>query len=152
MIEKANVTDAGEILALQRLAYISEAEIYGDYRISPLTQTLVEVEEEFSARVFLKMVVDGRIVGSARGREQDGTCHVGRLVVHPDYQKRGYGSRLLTGMEEFFPRCGRFELFTGHKSVANIRLYQKHGYIPFKTETVTDGLSFIYLEKIKGKS
>lgn len=35
-IETASVGDAAEILELQRRAYVSEAEIYGDYRIEPL--------------------------------------------------------------------------------------------------------------------
>lgn len=31
VIEKAQVMDADEILALQKLAYLSEAQIYNDY-------------------------------------------------------------------------------------------------------------------------
>ena len=149
MIEKAHREDAAEILALQRLAYVSEAELYGDYRIPPLMQTLVELEDEFAAQVILKLTIDGKIIGSVRACERDGTCCVGRIVVHPDFQKRGYGSKLLAGIEAHFLGCGRFELFTGHKSVGNIGLYQKQGYRPFKTEAVNDALSFVYLEKIK---
>ena len=39
-IEEAKVADAAEILALQKLAYQSEAELYGDDAIPPVTQTL----------------------------------------------------------------------------------------------------------------
>ena len=34
-IEQATSKDAADILALQKLAYLSEAEICGDYRIQP---------------------------------------------------------------------------------------------------------------------
>ena len=39
-IEQATTNDAAEILALQKLAYVSEAEIYDDFGIQPLTQTV----------------------------------------------------------------------------------------------------------------
>lgn len=46
-IEKAEKSCAPYILDLQKAAYISEAEIYGDYRIPPLTQTLSDIEALF---------------------------------------------------------------------------------------------------------
>ncbi len=39
-IERAIISDAEEILSLQKLAYRSEAEIYNDFNIPPLVQTL----------------------------------------------------------------------------------------------------------------
>jgi len=42
-IGDATVADAEHILELQKLAYISEAEIYNDYNIPPLIQTLQAV-------------------------------------------------------------------------------------------------------------
>ena len=44
-IERVSVSDAEEILALQKLAYQSEAEIYS---IPPLVQTLEEMEADLS--------------------------------------------------------------------------------------------------------
>jgi len=38
LIEQANVVDAQEILALQKLAYQSEATIYNDYTLPPLME------------------------------------------------------------------------------------------------------------------
>jgi hypothetical protein len=46
-IEKATVFDAEEILTLQKLAYQSEAEIYNDFNIPPLVQTLESIEKDF---------------------------------------------------------------------------------------------------------
>jgi hypothetical protein len=46
-IEPATIQDADAILALQKLAYQSEAAIYADYTIPPLTQTLEELKAEF---------------------------------------------------------------------------------------------------------
>ncbi len=67
IIQKADISDAAQILSLQKLAYQSEAEIYNDCKIPPLTQTLEEVESKFTDHIFLKAVEDGRIIGSVRG-------------------------------------------------------------------------------------
>ncbi|MGE5614336.1 MAG: GNAT family N-acetyltransferase [Bacillota bacterium] len=149
-IEKAVIDDAEEILKLQKLAYLSEAEIYNDYGIPPLRQTIEEITGEFAVNVFLKAVSDGKIIGSVRGFEKDGTCFIGRLFVHPDYRNKGIGACLMKSIEEAFGHCSRFELFTGHKSEKNLYLYRKIGYTDFKRENVSENLQFVYLEKARG--
>jgi GNAT superfamily N-acetyltransferase len=147
-VERATVEDAKEILALQKLAYRSEAAIYDEYGIPPLTQTLEEMRADFARQVYLKAVLKERIVGSVRAHEREGTCYVGRLIVHPDSQNRGTGSRLMNEIEAVFARARRFELFTGHRSERNLYLYHKLGYRPFRREVVTGALTLVYLEKV----
>ncbi|MBP0971379.1 MAG: GNAT family N-acetyltransferase [Oscillospiraceae bacterium] len=146
MIAHAERGDLPEILQLQYLAYQSEAALYGSKEIPPLKQTLAELTAEFESGVILKMIADGKIIGSVRAKEQDGTVFIGKLMVHPAYQRRGYGSALLAAVEGCFPGK-RYELFTGTRSTDNIRLYQKHGYTIFSRKDVSDGLTFVYLEK-----
>ena len=62
-IERATPADAAEILSLQRLAYVREARIYGDFTIPPLAQTLEELSAEFASKVFLKALEGGDLVG-----------------------------------------------------------------------------------------
>ena len=147
IIERANVENAGEILDLQKLAYQSEGALYDDYTIPPLTQTLEEITADFERQLFLKASVDGRIIGSVRAYESEGTCCIGRLIVHPDFQNQGVGTRLLNEIERAFGQARRYELFTGDKSERNLYLYQKLGYQPFKTEMVTEDLVLVFLEK-----
>ena len=47
LIEQAEVEDAEEILKLQKLPYQSEAEIYNDYSLPPLTHSIREIEAEY---------------------------------------------------------------------------------------------------------
>ncbi len=54
IIEQATTLDAEEILALQKLAYVSEAEIYNDFTIQPLHQTLNEITSEIEMQYILK--------------------------------------------------------------------------------------------------
>jgi ribosomal protein S18 acetylase RimI-like enzyme len=148
-VEDAKPGDLAEILALQRLAYRSEAALYDAYDdMPPLTQTADEIREEFARSTFLKVVVDGRIVGAVRAHVAEGTCHIGRLIVHPDFQRRGIGSAMMAEVERRFAHAARFELFTGNRSERNIRLYRKLGYEIFKTVPVRDAVAHVYLEKV----
>ena len=81
--------DLNDILDLQKLAYKSEAEIYNDFSIPPHIQTLEDLEHEAKESIILKVVEDGLILGSVRAYEKDGTCYIGRLIVHPEYQNKG---------------------------------------------------------------
>jgi ribosomal protein S18 acetylase RimI-like enzyme len=148
-ITLASVEDAEDILTLQRLAYRSESALHGNALIPPLMQTLDELREEFETRTFFKAVTEGRIVGSGRGHQDEhGTLHIGRLAVHPDLQGRGIGTSLLRRIEAAFPAARRFELFTGHRSERNLRLYQRLGYRVFKREPAADGVTLVFLEKM----
>jgi hypothetical protein len=61
-IIRASLEDTIEILALQKLAYQSEAQIYNDWTIPPLLQTAEEIQDEFSTHMFLKAVIKHSIV------------------------------------------------------------------------------------------
>lgn len=148
IIKRAKFSDAEEILTLQKLAYKSEAELYNDFNIPPLTQTLKEVEEEFKNHIFLKVIENKKIIGSVRALLiHPKTCYIGKLIVHPDFQNQGIGTRLMNEIEHIFSECERFNLITGHKSQKNLKLYEKRGYKKFKTERLTENLNMVYLEK-----
>ena len=133
--------DLEEILALQRLAFQREGELYNDFSIPPLTQTLDDLRADFPDKVYLKASVAGTLVGSVRGSQRDATVFVERLMVHPDYQRRGIATALMRALEERFPTARRFELLTGYKSVDNIRLYRKLGYAEYKREGILIGMA-----------
>lgn len=145
-ILKAEQKDLQEILELQYLAYQSEAALFGNKDIPPLKETIEELTEEFNKGMILKLVEDGKIIGSVRAYAKNGTAYIGKLMVHPDHRCKGYGTLLLNEIEKCFPDC-RFELFTSTRSEDNIRLYQKLGYIIFDRKEITDELVFVYLEK-----
>ena len=146
-ITRASEEDLQEILELQHLAYQSEAALFGRHDIQPLTETLDELIEEYKAGTVLKMTDEnGKIIGSVRGKEADGTLYIGKLMVHPDHQRKGYGRRLVTAIEECCPGR-RYELFTSTRSVNNIRMYETLGYKQFDVRDVDGELKFVYLEK-----
>ena len=147
IIAEAALEDLPALLALQKICYQQEAEIYQDFDIPPLTQTIESIIYDFNCYFFLKAVDDKKIIGSVRGSLEEGTCKIGRLIVHPDLQNRGVGSRLMNAIEKAFPEAKRFELFTGYKSQKNLFLYKKLGYIEYHREIMNSAVELVFLEK-----
>jgi ribosomal protein S18 acetylase RimI-like enzyme len=139
--------DFPSILEIQKNAFYSEAVLYNNFSIQPLTQTLEEMVEECKDKVVLKAVVDGKIVGSIRANKDEDYCWVNKLVVLPAFQRRGIGEKLLLEIENHFPNADKFILATGAKSESNIRLYEKVGYKTIRKETFHDGVEAVVLEK-----
>lgn len=153
-ITLATTDDAGELLTLQRAAYVTEAQAYDDPHLTPLVQTLDELVAELSTSTCLKAVLAHRIVGSVRTRVEpddpaasasiapaDGAVlHIGRLVVAPDQHGRGIGTALLRAAEGSAPaHVTTAALFTGHLSIANLRLYERLGYVEQRRDPPVDG-------------
>jgi GNAT superfamily N-acetyltransferase len=147
-VAEASDADAAEILALQKLAYESEARLYDDWSLAPLTQTLASLREEMAQSLTLKACDGARIVGSVRARirARDGVCQIGRLIVDPLWQGRGVGTLLLRSIEARF-RGARLELFTGNRSEANLRLYRRLGFVPCREQVVSPAITLVFLEK-----
>jgi GNAT superfamily N-acetyltransferase len=150
-ISAARSQEAEQILKLQYLCYQTEAELYGDYAIEPLTQSLDDLRAELAGGHALVARLGDEVVASVRGRlDEDGTALVGKLIVHPRMQRHGLGGRLLDAIEAHYaagPGTHRFRLFTGHRSDGNLRLYRGHGYVQVSSEPVRPGLTLVILEK-----
>ncbi len=165
---RAEKSDAEELLALQKIAYQSEIELYGDDSLPALQQTLEELQNDFDRRpnreaivlgargeaedpedrvIFLKAVVNGKIIGSIRGFAVEDTAYLSRMMVHPYFRKRGIGRRLLDEIEKAFPRVNRFEAKTGHNSKRNLFQLTRRGYVEFKREPLTANITWVYLQK-----
>jgi predicted N-acetyltransferase YhbS len=122
--------DAGEVLTLQRAAFVQEAVIYQDVDMPVFAQTLDEVTAELTENLGCVALNGPRIVGAVRARIDGGMLLIGRLAIAPDQQGEGIGSALLDAVEERGRAAGatEAELFTGRLSEANIRLYERQGY------------------------
>ncbi|MFC6368408.1 GNAT family N-acetyltransferase [Nonomuraea thailandensis] len=152
MIERAEPADAGELLTLQRAAYLSEAQLYGDPYIPPLVESLEQVRKVIEGALVLKALDGTRIVGAVRGQMSGTTCLVGRLVVAPDRQGQGLGTALLGALHEELPEAEAFDLFTGHLSEGNLRLYRRLGYRETSRERMDDHLTVVYLRRTPDRS
>lgn len=114
-----------------------------------MRQTLQDLEQELEQGWILLKAMDatGRIQGSVRVNARQGTAFVGKLMVRPQAQGKGLGTRLLAAAERVCPQM-RYELFTSVLSQGNLRLYAQAGYTPFREEEIEEGLRLVWLEKI----
>lgn len=140
-------TEAGELLTLQRSAYVTEAQLYHDAFLPPLTQTLQELRDELREAGGLSLRRAGRLIGAVRTRITGDAIEIGRLTVAPDLQGQGLGSRLLLAAEQVAPDATSSVLFTGHLSTANLRLYERHGYRETHRVPLHPGVELVYLRK-----
>lgn len=146
IIEKAGWNDLEAILDIQHLAFKREAEEYNDFSIEPLTQLIADVQKEFEYMIFLKAIDEnGKIIGSTRGYIEGGTSYVRTTSVHPDYQGKGIGSRLIQKLEEV-NQAPRYEISASIRCPQNIRLYERLGFVRFN-EIKTENNGFVYMEK-----
>jgi ribosomal protein S18 acetylase RimI-like enzyme len=128
-IRPAHGSDAGELWSLQLAAYVSEGRLHDTFDIPPLNESLEHLRAAFDKGPVLKAVLGTRIVGAVRARVKARTGHIGRLAVAPDLQGRGIGTRLVLAIEALLADdVDRFQLFTGPRSTANVRLYERLGY------------------------
>lgn len=148
------VTDeaAGELLTLRRAAFVTEAQVYGDPNIPPLTQTLSELRADLSAPgvVTLGAWSGHRLVGSVRVEIEDDKATLGRLAVAPDLQGKGIGTQMMFAVLPHLPEeTKEIWVFTGKDSKQNLAMYQKQGY-EHQYDQVAGDLTFAYLRRILG--
>jgi ribosomal protein S18 acetylase RimI-like enzyme len=149
-IKKAEKSDLQAILELQYLAYQSEAKLFNNPDMPPLKQTLAEVLSEYEKGIILKALDENNVmIGSVRAYCEDGTAYIGKLIVRPEKQGKGIGTKLLFEIEKEYPNQ-RYELFTSTRSRRNIALYERLGYKVFKEKEITEELKFVYLQKMPG--
>jgi GNAT superfamily N-acetyltransferase len=146
-ISLATADVAAELLELQKLCFYEEAELNQEFNIPPLRQTVESLREDFRTHTILAAWQGTWLVGSVRGRRDGALCHVGRLIVHPDYRGQGLGTALLAAIEAAFPGVEYYELFTGERSERNLRLYSSLGYVSYRREVVPPRLTLIHLRK-----
>jgi GNAT superfamily N-acetyltransferase len=141
-VRTASHDDVGELLVLQRSAFVDEGQRYGRIDLPPLRDTVDDVRAAVldprthvlvgeSSHHDLARV--GRLVAAARLHVPEGATRgeLGRLVVATDLQGRGLGSSLLGAVHLLAAELGLVdvELFTGAGSSRNLDLYRRHGYV-----------------------
>ncbi|MBO9617570.1 MAG: GNAT family N-acetyltransferase [Niabella sp.] len=152
IIQQAQKAQLAAVLQLQKECYQSEAALYNDYSIQPLSQTIEELNHDFdNGEICLVAAIGKNIVGAVRGSAQAGTGYIGKLIVAPLFQNQGIGKQLMAHIEKKLDAVDRFELFTGSRSLKNISLYKKLGYQAFDQKIINDALILVYLEKINKK-
>ena len=146
-IEIANIEDVPELLELHDKAFFAiAAEV--DWLDAPgLKESLEQAREDFPKYMTLKMLSDdGKIVGSVRGRVEDGSLYIGRLMVLPECQGKGYGKILFREIQRRLPHNCAW-LFTCGEVRRIVSFYEREGFRTFHTERFENGHTWVSMEK-----
>jgi tRNA (guanine37-N1)-methyltransferase len=133
-IVPARPGDAGELMTLQRACWLQEALANDSLTDIPaIHESLEEVQRWMTTWSTWVVRSEGRLVGAVRGRLEDSPVgpvwDIGRIMVAPDLQGRGLGRQLLEHIQSVAaPEATSYVLFTGARSVDNIRMYKKAGF------------------------
>jgi GNAT superfamily N-acetyltransferase len=149
-IRHARTDDAGQVLVVQRAAYVLDAQLYGDPMIDALTETFEDVLASVAdANAVLLVAADGdRLVGFVRGYINGRSCRLDRLAVVPDRQGGGVGGALVQAIEaDVDGLVDELLADDADRGQARVRLYQRHGFIEIYRDAAGDGRVRIYLRK-----
>jgi GNAT superfamily N-acetyltransferase len=124
--------DVGELVTLQRAAFLRDAQLYHDPFLPSLTQTVGDIEAQLRDPRwrYLGAWHGHRLVGSVRSHRGVGVTAISRLMCAPDQEGSGIGSALLDVAEdEARAHAPVVELSTGSKSAGNLVMYERRGYV-----------------------
>lgn len=148
MIKRLDLQDdvlVTRLIAIQQAAYRIEAALIEFDGIPALTETADDIRA--SQEIFDGYFVENTLAGVVSYALEGQTIDIGRLVVHPDYFRRGIASALLTHLETIEPAARRIVVTTGLANTPACHLYLRHGYTQIETFMIADVLKMEKFEK-----
>ncbi|MGO4500918.1 GNAT family N-acetyltransferase [Paenibacillus sp. 2RAB27] len=139
------------LLSLQIASYRVEAELIGFDDIPPLKDGIQSIRE--AKETFYGFFVDdheGRSLAGAISFEREGCIvTICRMMVHPNFFRRGIASSLLQHImkEQELAGAVLFIVSTGTANLPAIRLYERYGFILKRVFTVPPGVSLTTFER-----
>ena len=150
MIHKLDMTDdrrVEELLRLQTMAYRLEAKLIGFDEIPPLGDTIDTLKH--SRDVFYGYLTETEeLVGAiAVEEEAPGELTLTRMMVRPDYFRRGIASRLIEYVFAKYPDFSAYIVSTGTRNEPAMNLYTGFQFVPFKNEYIAPGVELTTMRR-----
>ena len=148
MIQRIDLNDSvllNQIITLQRVSYLIEAEMIDYYEIPPLVETREELVN--CVEHFYGYFMDDVLAGFLSYTKEDHILDICRVAVHPDYFRKGIAGELLT-FALSLPDITKAIVSTGKKNLPALRLYQKYGFLVMRDKNIGNGVYLTELEKI----
>ncbi|MFF2754633.1 GNAT family N-acetyltransferase [Psychrobacillus sp. NPDC058041] len=117
---------AAEILEIQVPAYKIEAELIGFNGIPQLQDSIHDII--ISKEIFIGYYEESQLTGFISFMNTDELIDICRLVVHPNFFRKGIASILLKHVLEIKKASQHIEVSTGAKNTPAIQLYERFGF------------------------
>ncbi len=133
------------ILEIQIPAYQVEAGLIGYWEIPPLRDTLETLKA--SSESFYGYFEDGKLLGVISYRMEGDVMELCRLVVHPNFFRKGIGKTLLMYLEKIEKHMTKMRVSTGSKNAPAIALYRGYGFEEVEVIGVDENLTLSVFQK-----
>jgi ribosomal protein S18 acetylase RimI-like enzyme len=153
VVNHRDLGTAQRIHDLMALAHAQEAALLQQHKVAPWAQTLQDIQ---SADEFFLVVTEAKDwcgLISVRPDDEPGQINIASLVVHPEHQRKGVASTLLTAALQ----RGHGAVFSVSTTAANapaLALYGRFGFEAYRWGTLGEaGLALVKLRRaaaIKG--
>lgn len=140
---KQNVAE--KILEIQIPAYQVEANLINYFDIPPLLDTVESLRQ--CNEMFYGYFVENKLAGVISITKNTHCIDICRLVVHPDYFRRGIGKALLSYVLMNFQDATQFSVTTGEQNEPAKRLYISFGFIETKIIEIAPNIFLSQFEK-----
>jgi ribosomal protein S18 acetylase RimI-like enzyme len=150
-IRKLEITDrvvAEQVLEIQHVSYRIEAELIGFDALPPLLETWQDLAE--SGETFFGAFVGHDLAGAISYKLQDAVLDIHRVMVHPDYFRRGIAQKLVGFVQAREQDVKRVIVSTGTRNHPAVALYLKLGFRVLGDVEIVPGLWITRFEKILG--
>ncbi len=142
-IELNDVIAAAEVLDLQRKSYKIEADLIGTDEIPPLKETFEQLQN--CGETFRGYYIEGVLAGAVSYKKTGKVLDLHRMMVHPDFFRRGIAGKLLDEIER--QDCHEIIVSTGAANTPAIKLYDKRGFVRQEDSVVGKGLVIANFKK-----
>ena len=130
-LQRADASDAEQILQMQKASFAPLLERYQDYDLNPANETADRVRARLMQpeTYYYYITVNGKAVGAIRIVDaKDGSRkRISPLFVLPQHQNRGYAQAAIREAERLHG-TENWELSTIMQEQGNCHLYEKMGY------------------------
>lgn len=129
MIKKLNLSDEkviNDILTLQKVSYMIEADLIGFYDIPPLKDTVDSLKE--CGETFYGYYFNDVLAGIISYKIKANILDIHRVSVHPSYFRKGIAHSLLHFVEDVHNHVNQLVVSTGKANIPAVSLYLKNGF------------------------
>lgn len=145
-IDISHLDTAKKVLDLQKVSYLIEAKYIGTINIPPLMEKLEELMD--CKETFLGSFVDGYLAGVLSYKVDHELIDIHRLMVHPDYFRKGIGKELICYLEIMHLSAKEIIVSTGAKNTPAVNLYFNLGFEKIEEREVYGGVLVANFKKI----
>jgi len=125
---RAEEADAVAIVSVQNAAFHDDFQRYGE--CPAYDESVVKVRESIASDIVYKVIFDNALIGVAHVKRRSANHYYLRvLCIHPTYQHRGVGSRMLRRLFASHPEATEWSLITPKDNHGACSLYEKAGFI-----------------------